>query len=83
MQKLSIVWVSNLTFFQLFLFLYLGVGSFIKWKFFGAEGVEMIPNWEFWSTLSSNLKVSYIGFDSLEFVSVPCLTHSSQLISVK
>jgi len=40
----------------LFLFLYLGVGSFIKWKFFGAEGVEMIPNWEFWSTLSSNLK---------------------------
>ena len=37
------------------IFLYLVVGSLLKYHLFEARGVEVIPNIEFWRTLGSNL----------------------------
>jgi len=44
----------------LFLALYLGGGALLKYYFYGARGIEVIPNLEFWATLSSNLKDGWL-----------------------
>jgi len=60
----DIGWLIIILFFSLF-FVYVGVGAIVKWRIYNAEGLELIPNWGFWSDLPLLIKdgVFYlIGF---------------------
>jgi len=51
----DIGWLLIVIVFSLFI-VYLIIGAVVKWKVYNAEGLELIPNWGFWSDLPLLIK---------------------------